>query len=181
MSRSTLQPSNGWLAQFSSVPQLIVAVRRLREQGYSRLEVYSAFPVDGLAEVLKLPPSHIPACMLLGGLVGAAVMLALQYYGAVIDYPINVGGRPDAAWPAFIPGMLEISILCAALAGFIGLLAGSGLPRFHHPLFDVSTFEEATRDGLFIFVCADEPYGQTDQILSDLAALNPTGLHRVLQ
>ena len=60
---------------------------------------------------------------------------ALEWYSAVYDYPLNIGGRPLNSWPAFLPPALEMTMLGAALFGVIAMLVGNGLPRLHHPLF----------------------------------------------
>jgi hypothetical protein len=171
----------GCLAQFASVPTLLAAVKQLRMDGYTRLEAYTPFAVDGLAEALGPVRNRIPLLMLLGGLAGGSGMLALQYYAAVIDYPIDVGGRPDASWPAFIPAALEMTILFAALAGIIGMLVGNGLPRLNHPLFDSERFAAASRDGLFVLLRADDPRYEIDRVLRDLARLDPLHVELVLR
>jgi hypothetical protein len=171
----------GCLAQFASVPALLAAVKQLRMDGYTRLEAYTPFAVDGLAEALGPVRNRIPLLMLLGGLAGGSGMLALQYYAAVIDYPIDVGGRPDASWPAFIPAALEMTVLFAALAGIIGMLVGNGLPRLNHPLFDSERFDAASRDGLFVLLRADDPRYEIDRVLHDLARLDPLHVEQVLR
>jgi hypothetical protein len=171
----------GCLAQFASVPALFDAVAQLRHDGYTQLEAYTPFAVDGLAQALGPVRRRIPRLMLLGGLVGGLGMLALQYYAAVIDYPTDVGGRPDASWPAFIPAALEMTILFAVLAGVVGMLVGNGLPRLNHPLFASARFEAASRDGLFVLLRADDPCYDTGRALHDLARLDALHVEQVLQ
>lgn len=171
----------GCLAQFASVPALLAAVKQLRMDGYTRLEAYTPFAVDGLAEALGAVRSRIPLLMLCGGLAGGFGTLALQYYAAVMDYPIDVGGRPDASWPAFIPAALEMAILFAALAGIVGMLVGDGPPRLNHPLFGSERFEAASRDGLFVLLRADDPRYEVDRVLHDLQRLDPLQVEQVLR
>ena len=57
----------------------------------------------------------------------------MQYYVAVIDFPINVGGRPLHSWPSFIIITFELTIFFAALATVLGLLGLCGLPMPYHP------------------------------------------------
>jgi hypothetical protein len=172
---------HGCLAQFASVPALMAAVRQLRMDGYTKLEAYTPFSVDGLAEALGPVRNRIPLLMLAGGLLGGLGTLALQYYAAVIDYPIDVGGRPDASWPAFIPAALEVSILFAVLAGVVGMLVSNGLPRLNHPLFNSTSFETASRDGLFVLVRADDPRYEARRVLHALGRLDPLHVEQVAQ
>lgn len=169
----------GWLAQFADADALLAAVRRLRADGYTRLDAYTPFPVDGLAEALGPMRNRIPLLVLLGGLVGGFGTLGLQYYSAVIDYPIDVGGRPYASWPAFIPASLEMTILFAALFGVVGMLFGNGLPRLYHPIFNVERFEQASRDGFFLLLRADDPRFDAQRAHDDLARLSPLAIEQV--
>ena len=171
---------HGCLAQFDGVPALMAAVRQLRADGYTRLEAYTPFAVEDLAEALGPVRNRIPGLMLLGGLAGGLGTLMLQWYAAVIAYPVDVGGRPDASWPAFIPAALEMTILCAALAGVIGMLAGNGLPRLNHPLFNSKWFEAASRDGFFVLLRADDPRYEADRALRDFGRLDALHVEQVL-
>ena len=100
------------MAEFASAETLVAAARRTRAAGYRRLDAYAPFPVDELPDALDLPPSRIPLFMLGGGLAGAAAGLGMQYYHANLHaYPMNIGGRPLNAWPAFIPATFELIIL----------------------------------------------------------------------
>lgn len=167
---------HGILAEFADGPALLAAVHDLRQSGYERLEAYTSHPIEGLSEALGVLPgpfySRIPFWVLLGGLCGGFGTLALQYYSAVISYPINVGGRPDASWPAFIPAALEMTLLFAAIFGVVAMLVGNGLPRLHHPLFAIARFEKASRDGFFVLIRGDDPHFTAARTRDDLVALD---------
>ena len=169
----------GYMAQFDRPESLLQAARALRNLGYTRLEAHTPYPVEGLSEVLGIPPSRIPRVMFAGGLIAALGTLAIQYYSAVFNYPINVGGRPDASWPAFIPAALEMALLGASLCGVVAMFRSSGLPRLHHPVFDIEGFDRATRDAHFLVVLSDDPRCDEDSIVTDLRALNPLRVERV--
>ena len=66
---------------------------------------------------------------------GGLATFALEWYSAVYDYPINVGGRPLMSWPAFLPPAIEMTLPGAAVFGIIAMLMESRLPRLYHPLF----------------------------------------------
>jgi ActD protein len=169
----------GYMAQFDRPEALLQAAKALRSRGYTRLEAHTPYPVEGLTEVLGIPPSRIPRAMLAGGLLAAFGTLAMQYYSAVFDYPINVGGRPDASWPTFIPAAVEMALLGASLFGLVAMFWGSGLPRLHHPVFEVEGFDRATRDAHFLVVLAEDPRCNDESIVTELRALDPIRVERV--
>lgn len=169
----------GCLAEFVDATSLLAAVSQLRIEGYTAVEAYSPYAVDGLADALGPVRNRIPVMMLCGGIAGGLGTLALEYYSAVIDYPINVGGRPDASWPAFIPAALEMTLLFAAVAGVVGMLVSNGLPRLHHPLFAMKQFEAASRDGFFAVVCAADPQFEERRVMRDLKGVGALHVQRV--
>lgn len=164
----------GLLASFDGAEPLLGAVRELRARGYRCLDAYTPFPVEGLPQALGLRRSRMPLVMLAGGLVGGVGAYLLQWWTAVVDYPINVGGRPLHAWPAFIPVTFEMTILFAALAGVAALFLRCGLPRLHHPLFDIPDFTLATRNRFFLAIEAQDgcfDRHRTARTLRELGAL----------
>jgi hypothetical protein len=147
----------GLMAEFTSAEKLVDAAHRAREAGFSRIEAYSPFPVEGIAEAVGFRGSRVPLATLIGGIVGGAGGFFLQWYAAVIDYPINIGGRPTNSWPAFIPVTFEMTVLFAALTAVVFMFAANGLPRLRHPIFNAREFEFSTRNRFFLCVRADEP------------------------
>ena len=148
----------GVLAEFPTPHELIHAVEKTREAGYRRIEAYTPFPVEGLSEALALKRNKVPLITLIGGLTGGLGGFFFQYWVSVIAYPINIGGRPLNSWPAFIPVTFELTVLGAALSAVFGMLALNGLPRPHHPLFNVQRFvRHATSDRFFLCIEARDP------------------------
>jgi hypothetical protein len=147
----------GLLAEFPSAQALCAAARHVRANGYTHAEAYAPFAIEGLDTVLGARPDRVAPSALLGGLLGGAGAYFLQWYAAVRDYPLNVGGRPLHSWPAFIPATFELTILGAALAALLAVLVRCGLPRLHHPLFEVEEFELASRNRFFLCLPASDP------------------------
>lgn len=164
----------GLLAEFAGADALCAAARHARAHGYTRAEAYSPFVIEGLDEVLGIERDWVAPAALLGGLAGGAGAYFLQWYAAVVDYPIDVGGRPLHSWPAFIPATFELTILGAALAAVFVMLVQNGLPRLHHPLFAVEQFELASRNRFFLCLPAHDPVfapGPARTLLGELQPL----------
>ncbi len=140
----------GVLAKFSAPEELVAAVQRARQAGYTNIEAYTPFPVQELAVVIHTEKSYVPLLTLLGGIIGCVGGFGMQWYTATIDYPLNIGGRPLLSWPSFIPITFELTILGASLAAVIGMLLLNGLPRLNHPLFQIHEFELASRNSFFL-------------------------------
>jgi hypothetical protein len=145
----------GVMAEFATPEALLAAVRRAREAGYERVEAYAPFPVEGLAEATGMKRNWVPPIVLAGGLVGGLGGYFMQWYSAVVSYPINSGGKPPHSWPEFIPVTFELTVLVAAIAGVLGMLFLNGLPRLTHPVFNVREFDLASRNRFFVCIRAD--------------------------
>jgi len=169
----------GLLAEFDSPTALVAAARQAHAAGYRRLEAYSPFPIEELAEALEFRRTRMPLVVLTGGIIGCLAGFFMQYYAAVIGYPLNVGGRPLNSWPAFIPVTFELTILCAALFAVLGMLGLNGLPMPYHPLFHVPRFALATRDRLFLCIEATDPKFDREGTRQFLAGLEPRAIVEV--
>jgi hypothetical protein len=163
----------GLLAEFETTEQLLEAVHAAYAAGYRRMDSYTPFPVHGLAEAMGVTKTRLPLIVLLGGIAGGVLGYLMQYYLMAVDYPLNIGGRPLHSWPAFIPVTFELTILGAATSAVLGMLALNGLPRPHHPLFNVPEFGLATQHLLFFCIEATDPnfdLVRTEQFLRSLGA-----------
>ena len=169
----------GLLAEFPSADALCAAARHAREHGYTRVEAYSPFAIEGLDDIVGARKGWIAPLTLLGGVAGGAGTYFLQWYAAVVDYPINIGGRPLHSWPAFIPATFEITILGAAVAAVLAMLVLNGLPRLYHPLFEVEEFELASRNRFFLCLPACDPVFAPGPARDLLAELHPLLLREV--
>ena len=172
-------PIYGLMAEFADPEALLDATRRAFTDGYRRMDAYSPFPIDGLAEALGFYNTRVPLIVLIGGIIGCIGGFYLQYWVSVIDYPINVGGRPLNSWPSFIPVTFELTILFAALFAIFGLLALNRLPMPYHPVFNVARFELASRNRFFLCIEAADPKFDREATRRFLEGLQSQGVYEV--
>ena len=147
----------GLAAEFDSAERLIEAAKGARDAGYRKMDAYSPIPVHGLGEVLDTKTLPIAAAVLCGSLLGGLGGYFMEWFSAVIDYPINVGGRPFHSWPSFIPLSFELTILLGGLSAFLAFFFFNGLPRPYHPLFNLEVFARASKDRFFLAIEAADP------------------------
>ncbi|HZZ78420.1 MAG TPA: DUF3341 domain-containing protein, partial [Gemmataceae bacterium] len=136
----------GLMAEFETPQQVLKAARRARAAGYTEMDAYTPYTVEGLAAEVGLPRTRVPSVVLIAAIVGACVGFFMQYYTMAVDYPFNVGGRPANSWPVFVPIAFEVMVLVSGFAALLGMLFLNGLPRPNHPVFNVPQFERASQD-----------------------------------
>jgi len=168
----------GVLAEFETPEALVVAAREARAQGYRDLDAFTPFPVPELNPVLRLRDSRVLWLGLFGGLFGFALALAMQMF-TNFDYPVNVGGRPLYPLSAFGIVAFELTVLFAALAPAIGMLALNGLPRLHHPVFGARAFARASKDRFFLCVLASDVQFEPRETTRFLRSLDPASVELV--
>jgi hypothetical protein len=171
------EPLYGLAAEFEHPQELLEAARRARAAGYRKMGAYTPIPVEGLYEALGHLPTRLPFLTLLGAVLGGLSAFGMQYYAAVISYPMNIGGRPLNSWQAFMPIVFELSVLGAALFSVLGMLALNGLPQPYHPLFNLAEFKFASRDRFFLCIQQRDRNFDLDQTRDFLQSLNA---HKVL-
>ena len=174
-------PFYGLVAEFENAESLLQAARRTYEEGYRRMDAFSPLPVEGLADAIGFHRTRVPLIVLLGGIVGGLGGFYLQYWISVVNYPVNVGGRPYNSWPSFIPVTFEMTILVAAFSALIGMLALNGLPMPYHPLFNVPRFALATRNRFFLCIEAKDPRFDLQATRQFLESLNAREVSEVEQ
>ena len=108
-------PLHGLMAEFSDLEELVHATRTAHEAGYRQMDAYTPFPIEELGERSPATTAACPSWCCWAASSAASRGFALCYWTSVIDYPINVGGRPLNSWPSFIPITFECTVLGAAL------------------------------------------------------------------
>jgi hypothetical protein len=153
----------GIMAEFDNPSDLVAAARRTYEAGYRRINGYSPYPIEELSDAIGFKRTSLPLIVLLGGVIGGLGGFFMQYWMEVIDYPLNVGGKPYNSWPAFIPITFECTVLVASFAAVLGMLLLNKLPQPYHPVFNAPNFALATRDRFFLVIEANDPKFKHDE------------------
>jgi len=163
------------VAEYATAEDLISAAATVRDEGYTRFDTYTPFPVHGLPEAMGFEDVRLKWIMFFGGITGCLTGFFLQYWVSAAAYPHNSGGRPFFSWPAFIPVTFECTVLFSALSGVFGMIALNKLPQPYHPVFNAPRFERASQDLFFLAIEAKDPNFDSEgtlKLLQDTGAQN---------
>lgn len=112
------------VATFEQEAALSAAVGAVQRAGWPVAELRSPYPLQGVIDVRAGPETRIPLAGLAGGAAGLAVGLAFQAWSSAVSWPMNVGGKPFLAWPAYLPVAFECAILGAVAAVAVAYVRG---------------------------------------------------------
>src|SRR5258708_14903299 len=172
-------PVYGLMAEFDSPQELLTAAEKTHGAGYKQIDAFRPFPIGGLADAIGFHKNNVSLVVLICGIIGGLSGYLLQYYVAVISYPINVGGRPLHSWPSFIIVTFELTILFGGISAAVGMLALNGLPLPYPPGFNVPAFSKASDNGFFLVVSSTDPKYDTARTREFLKGLAPPAVSEV--
>jgi Protein of unknown function (DUF3341) len=169
----------GLMAEFDSAQSIVDASTKAVAAGYSKMEAYTPFPIEELNDIIHKKRTVLPMLVLFMAFCGMGTGFGLQYWASAIEYPLNIGGRPLATWPAFVVPSYELTILFAALTAAIGMIAMNGLPQPYHPVFNVERFTMASTDKFFLVIEAEDARFSKDHTGSFLQSVGAKGVYDV--
>jgi len=102
-------------ANFYDETFLAPAVKKVRRAGYKLHDVYTPFPIHGLDHAMGLRDTSLHTAGFIYGITGTATAVGFITWALTMDWPINFGGKPFFALPAWIPITFELTVLFAAL------------------------------------------------------------------
>ena len=158
--------------EFAAAEEAIRAIDALVGLGYLDIETYAPFPLT--SQDAHAPRGSLTLGLLAsaGGLFALSGAYVIQWFANAGSYPLNIGGRPAHAAPAFVPATFESLCLGAVMAVFLGFLLLERLPRLWQPIFNIDGFERASIDRFWVVVnlrAAETP----DDVVRDALALHP--------
>lgn len=142
------------VASFDDEAVLFPAVKNVRKAGYKIHDVYTPFPVHGLDHAMGLRETSIHTAGFIYGITGTTTALTFISWVFTHDWPLNIGGKPHFALPAWIPITFELTVLFAAVGmvlTFCYLCQLSPFVKKHH-------FSMRSTDDHFVMVieCTDK-------------------------
>src|ERR1700722_15628295 len=172
-------PIYGIMAEFDSAQALVDAAKKTFEAGYKKIDAYSPFPIEGLADEIGFHHDEVPLVVLIGGIIGGCTGYLMQYWMSAVDYPLNIGGKPPHPWPPFIIIPFDMAILLGGISAVFGMLALNGLPMPYHPVFNVPRFALASKDRFFLIVFSSDKKYDPSGTRQFLDSLSPRSVSEV--
>ena len=147
----------GVAADFHSDVAIMTAIKKARAEGYTKMEAYTPFPIHGIDEALGNPPSILGYIVIVSGLTGTAIAVALTWWVGTKAYPLVIGGKPLWAVEYSLPIIFELTILLSAFAAVFGMFHLNRLPQFYHALFNYSSFPKISDDSFVLVIESTDP------------------------
>ena len=146
---------------------LFSAVKNVRKSGYKIHDVYTPFPIHGLDKTMGLRDTSLHTAGFIYAITGTATALSFISWVFTSDWPLNIGGKPHFALPAWIPIIFELTVLFAAVGMVITFCYLCQLAPFvkkHH-------FHLRATDDLFVMVIEATPKTNEADVLGYLQKL----------
>lgn len=149
---------------FDEEKVLFPAVKQVRTAGYKIKDVYTPFAVHGLDHALGMRETSLHTAGFIYGITGTATAVSSISWIFTKDWPLNIGGKPHFALPAWVPIIFELTVLFAAVGmvmTFCWLCQLAPGVKKHH-------FHKRATDDLFVMVieCTDKT--NTDDLVAFL-------------
>lgn len=158
---------------FDDEQVLFPAVKRVRKAGYKIHDVYTPFPIHGLDKAMGLRETSLHTAGFIYGLTGTTTALGFISWVFTKDWPLNFGGKPHLALPAWIPVTFELTVLFAAVGmvlTFCYLCQLAPFVKKHH-------FHARATDDLFVMTIEVTPKTSESEAQAFLASVGAGEIH----
>lgn len=94
------------------------SAKNLVSKGVKISEVFSPFPIHGIDPIIGVKNTRLGIMAFLYGLIGLTLATIGMRFFMVVDWPMNIGGKPNFSYLenmlAFVPISFEFTVMCAA-------------------------------------------------------------------
>ena len=136
---------------FDEEESMLNAFRKMKEQEIEIEDVFTPYPVHEILEK-QGRKSRITIVGWFYGFFASLAVLAFLIYTAVIDWPLNYGGKPSNAFPSFLVITIVLTIFSITILSLFTFSWRAKLwPSFDKPIYH----EKATDDKFVILVKKD--------------------------
>lgn len=152
---------------FDDEEVLFPAVKRVRKAGFKLYDVYTPFPIHGLDKVMGLRDTSLHTAGFIYAITGTSIALGFISWVFTNDWPLNIGGKPNFALPAWIPIIFELTVLLSSVGmvlTFCYLCQLAPFVKKHH-------FHPRATDDTFVMVIEPTPKADEDEIKNFLQSL----------
>ena len=172
----------GVAALFTKPDDIIKAANKVADEGYSKWDVNTPYPLHGMDNAMRLKPSKLGYITLFFGLSGTAIALLLMYFTNSIDYPLVIGGKPYFSFPAYIPVTFELTVLLATLSTVFGMLIFFfKFPANNHALNETNYMKKVALDHFGVVIEAADPNYDEARIEELFNSLNPESIEIIYE
>ena len=158
------------VACFDNEQVLFPAVKQVRKSGYKIHDVYTPMPIHGLDTAMGLRDTSLHTAGFIYGTAGTCTALGFITWALTYDWPLNFGGKPYFALPAWIPITFELTVLFSAVGMDLTICYLSQLA----PFVKKDTFHLRATDDLFVMAieCTDKTNeNETVDFMKNLGAV----------
>jgi len=166
----------GIIAKFESPSALLHAAEKVRDSGFTNFDCHSPFPIHGMDEAMGLKRSKLGFIIGAMGLTGALFGFGLQTWVHLVEYPLNISGKPYFAYPAYLIITFELMVLFSAFGAMFGMMFLNKIPRFNHPVFYSDKFSDVSSDAFYISIELTDPIFDENKTKSFLKEIGGTDI-----
>lgn len=121
---------------YFSTPEILDAARKTHQRGFKNFDTFTPFAVHGMDDAMGIKRSKLPYISFGAGAVGLSAAIGLQVWTHLYSWPLNIGGKPLLAIPAYIPIFFELTVLFCGVTTALSMFAiFLKLPNFKKPIF----------------------------------------------
>ncbi|MBD3402819.1 DUF3341 domain-containing protein [candidate division GN15 bacterium] len=161
----------GMIARFEGPKELLHAAEKVRDEGYTKFDCHSPFPIHGMDDAMGLKQSKVGYISGVGAALGFALGLWLQWWTSAVDYPLVIAGKPFFSYQAFVPVTFGLTVLFGALGAVFGMFHVNRLPQYFHGVFHSDRFPKFSDDAFFVSIEKEDPKYDRSSTMSFLESI----------